>query len=60
MMITGLMSWSDLYKSKKMRVVGLWNDLPWLHNVFQGKATGEHSLTERFTTTSTDILEDVA
>jgi len=26
---------SNLYKSKKMRVVSLWNDLPWLHNDFQ-------------------------
>ena len=26
---------ANLSKSKKMRVVGLWNDLPWLHNDFQ-------------------------
>lgn len=26
---------SNLYKSNKMREVGLWNDLPWLHNDFQ-------------------------
>ena len=28
---------SNLYKSKKMRVVGLGNDLPWLYSVFQGE-----------------------
>jgi len=26
---------SNLYKSKKMKEVSLWNDLPWLHNDFQ-------------------------
>lgn len=30
-----MMSWSNLDKSKKMRVVGLWNDLPWFYNDFQ-------------------------
>jgi len=34
-MITGMMSWSNLNESRKMTVVGLWNDLPWLYNVFQ-------------------------
>jgi hypothetical protein len=29
------MSWPNLNKSKKMRVGRLWNDLPWLCNVFQ-------------------------
>jgi len=26
---------SDLYKSKKMRAVSLWNDLTWLYNASQ-------------------------
>ena len=26
---------SNLYKSKKMRVGSLWNNLPWFHNNFQ-------------------------
>jgi len=26
---------SNLNKSKKMRVVSLWNDLPWFHYIFQ-------------------------
>jgi hypothetical protein len=30
-----MMPWSNLDKSKKMSVVSLWNDLPWLHNDFQ-------------------------
>jgi len=33
-MIIRTMSWLNLYKSKKMRVVGLWNDLPWFYDVF--------------------------
>jgi len=27
--------WSYLNKSKKIRVVSLWNDLPWFYNAFQ-------------------------
>jgi hypothetical protein len=34
-MITWMVSYSNLNKSKKMRVGSLWNDLPWLHNDFQ-------------------------
>jgi len=30
-----MMLWADLYKSKKMRAVSLWNDLPWFYNVSQ-------------------------
>ena len=30
-----LMSLPNFYKSKKMRVGRLWNDLPWLYNIFQ-------------------------
>jgi len=26
---------ANLYKSTKMREVGLWNDLPWFYNGFQ-------------------------
>ncbi len=36
-MITPVMSWLNLYKSKKMRVVGLWNDLSWFYDVFQAE-----------------------
>jgi len=25
----------NFYKSKKIRAASLWNDLPWLYNVFQ-------------------------
>ena len=32
---TRSMSWLNLHKPKKMRMVSLWNELPWLHNVFQ-------------------------
>jgi len=28
---------ANLYKSKKIRMVGLWNDLPWIHYVFQAE-----------------------
>ena len=30
-----MMLWADLYKSKKMRAVSLWNDFPWFCNVSQ-------------------------
>jgi len=29
------MSWLNPFKSKKMRVVSLWNDLSWFHYAFQ-------------------------
>jgi hypothetical protein len=32
-----MMPWSNLDKSKKMRVVSLWNDLPWFHSNFQAE-----------------------
>jgi hypothetical protein len=36
-MVTPVMSWPNLNKSKKMRVVGLWNDLSWFYDVFQAE-----------------------
>jgi len=27
----------NFYKSKKIRAASLWNDLPWLYNVFQAE-----------------------
>ena len=35
--ITRMISWSNLYKSKKMRVASLRNDLPWFYNVFRAE-----------------------
>jgi len=36
-MITGMMLWPNLNKSKKMGVGSLWEGLPWFHNVFQAQ-----------------------